>query len=178
MAAWQVERFIIYRVLHMDDTPHRIALSVAIGVFVAWTPTVGLQMVLALLLCSLLRANRLVGVPLVWLSNPFTIILIYYPNYWLGVRIVPGARAVALSDWRIMVSSVFDGNLSPWDRAWGFWEFAVGIAGPLWVGSLLVALLIGAAMYWVSYVAVVRYRRRFGRHRPRVSVGVRRRGVL
>ena len=45
----QIEHFIVYRILHADDTPHRLALGIALGVFVAWTPTVGLQMVLVLL---------------------------------------------------------------------------------------------------------------------------------
>ena len=50
MALWQTERFIKYRVLHVDDTPHRIALGVALGFFVTWTPTIGVQIVLILLL--------------------------------------------------------------------------------------------------------------------------------
>jgi len=179
MALWRAQRFIKYRVLHVDDTPHRIALGVGLGFFVMWTPTIGLQMLLVLLLCTLFRANKLVGVPFVWLSNPLTIIPIYYPSYWLGVRLVPGAQAVSLADWRRMVTQVFngDGDLAWWDRAMGFWRFALDIAAPLWVGSILVALLVGGAVYWLTYVGVVRYRRRFGHHRSQVRLIPRRRAV-
>ena len=74
----RAQRFVKYRILHVDDTPHRIALGVAIGMFVAWTPTIGFQMGLTVLLCALFRANKLVGVPLVWISNPLTIIPVYF----------------------------------------------------------------------------------------------------
>ena len=175
MALWQTERFIKYRVLHVDDTPHRIALGVALGFFVTWTPTIGVQIVLILLLCTLFRANKLVGVPFAWLSNPLTIIPVYYPSYWLGVHLLPGAQAASLVDWRAMVGRVFDGDLSYWDRAIGFWRFALEIAAPMWVGSILIALLIGGAAYWLTYTFVVQYRRRFGHQRPRVHLVPRRR---
>ncbi|HKI70697.1 MAG TPA: DUF2062 domain-containing protein, partial [Verrucomicrobiae bacterium] len=86
----RIERFFVYRVLHVDDTPHRIALGVAVGIFVAWTPTVGFQMILTIILATLLRANKLVGIPFVWISNPFTLGVIYYPNYLLGKFILQG----------------------------------------------------------------------------------------
>ncbi len=83
------ERFFIYRVLHVDDTPHRIALGVAVGIFVAWTPTFGLQMILTVLLATLLRGNKLVGLPFVWISNPVTAWPIYFKmNYPLGKAIL------------------------------------------------------------------------------------------
>lgn len=162
----KTQRFVKYRVFHVDDTPHRIALSLGIAFFVTWTPTIGLQIALVLLLCTVLGANKLVGLPFVWLSNAFTIIPIYYPSYRLGVRLIPSAQAVALSDWRAMVSRVMSGELGLWDRAMVFWRFALEIAGPLWLGSLLMALAIGGAMYWLSYVFIVRYRRRFTSVRP------------
>ena len=86
----KVRDFFIYRVLHVDDTPHRIALSVAIGIFVTWTPTIGLQMIITVLLCWLFRANKVVGVPFVWISNPLTIVPIYYPNYVVGCWLLGG----------------------------------------------------------------------------------------
>ena len=86
----RTKRFFIFRVLHVDDTPHRIALGVAVGIFVTWTPTIGAQMLLTVLLSWLLRANMLVGVPFVWISNPLTVVPIYGPSYVLGRWIVGG----------------------------------------------------------------------------------------
>ena len=59
---WQkVKDFVVYGVLHADDTPHRIALGVAIGIFVTFTPTLGFQMILVAVIATLLRANKFVG---------------------------------------------------------------------------------------------------------------------
>lgn len=170
------QRFVKYRILHVDDTPHRIALGVAIGLFVTWTPTIGFQMALTVLLCAIFRANKLVGVPFVWISNPLTIIPIYYwTGYCIGVRFFRGAEAATLTDWWAMVGEVFYSGLPLWSRIAGFWKFALNIAGPLWLGSVLCGVVIGTATYWATYVAVVRYRRRFGRGRllaaPRAAAG-------
>jgi uncharacterized protein (DUF2062 family) len=46
-------------------------------VFVAFTPTVGIQ-VIVLFLTWLLCANKAISLPIVWLSNPATIVPIYW----------------------------------------------------------------------------------------------------
>ena len=79
-----VINFIKYRVLHVDDSPHRIALGVSIGLFAAYLPPLGIHILAALILSFLLRANKFVAVTFVWLSNPFTFVFIYYPNYLMG----------------------------------------------------------------------------------------------
>jgi len=54
MSRWfvgkRLKRFLVHNVLHVDDTPHRIALGVAIAIFVTWTPTIGFQMLLTIAL--------------------------------------------------------------------------------------------------------------------------------
>jgi len=160
----QLRDFFIYRVLHVDDTPHRIALGVAIGMFITWTPTVGFQMILTVLVCWLLRANKAVGVPFVWISNPLTVVPIYYPNYVVGCSLMGGdygdfdfieaiTRELPGSWW---------GKMTAWWTNMGnaLWHVFV----PLWVGSVLVGLLIGAATYPLIYYAVVAYRKHRHRH--------------
>jgi uncharacterized protein (DUF2062 family) len=79
----RLRRFFADRVLGVHDTTHRIALGVAVGVAVAMTPTIGLQMVLTVAVATALRANKVVGVPFAWISNPATLWL-YVPSYVLG----------------------------------------------------------------------------------------------
>jgi len=154
----RLKTFFIYRVLHVDDTPHRIALGVAAGIFIAWTPTIGFQMLLTILLATLLRANKLVGVPFVLISNPFTLIPVYYPSYLLGCWLLRSkvpppdfARAMHVSgSWwlELWVNRV---------KAW--WEATWHVLAPLWVGSVVVGLILGALSYVAIYRAVVVYRR-------------------
>ncbi len=80
----RLKRFIKFRILHADDSPHRLALGVAIGLFVAWTPLLGLHTVLAIALAFLLRANKFLAIAFVWVNNPVTFLPIYYPAYLVG----------------------------------------------------------------------------------------------
>ena len=76
--------FIKFKILHVDDTSQRIARGVAVGLWIAFTPLMGFHMILALAAATLLRANKALAMMLVWLSNPFTILPIYWPCYLLG----------------------------------------------------------------------------------------------
>ncbi len=158
--AGKVERFFVYRVLSLDDTPHRIALGVAIGVFVTWTPTIGLQMALTIALSALFRANKFVGVPFVWISNPLTIIPIYGPSYLLGCWLT-GAHFKGL---HVLSNAIhFQGGWVDKVNAWFtatyhiFWE--------LWVGSVVVATILGILTYFAVFRAVIVFRRKI-HHAP------------
>jgi len=157
-----MQRFFIYRVLHVDDTPHRIALGLAIGVFVAWTPTIGFQMILTVLLSALLKANKFVGVPFVWISNPLTVPFIYGPNYALGSFLLGRKDAKP----NFVQAIVLEGGWLETVRAW--WSETLKVFWPLWIGSLLTALVIGGVSYLAVRYAVRTYREhRVGRRRLR-----------
>ncbi|MCD4824837.1 MAG: DUF2062 domain-containing protein [Phycisphaerae bacterium] len=152
----RVEQFFVYRVLSLKDTPHRIALGVAIGIFITWTPTIGLQMLLTVALATLLRANKLVGVPFVWISNPLTIFPIYGPSLLLG-QWVTGKDIGNFSVLRKATS--FEGGIFGRITAW--FGATAEIFTELWIGSLIVALLLGILTYFAMYRMIVVYRRKF-----------------
>lgn len=87
-------RDILRQVLRLDDTPHRIALGAAIGMFVGWTPTVGIQMIIVLVIAVLTRPffrfNQFAGLVGVYVSNPITMLPMYWLMYWVGTFFVPG----------------------------------------------------------------------------------------
>ena len=150
----RMKNFFVHRVLHVDDTPHRIALGVAIGIFVTWTPTVGFQMALTVVLAWLLGANKLVGVPFVWISNPLTLVPIYLPNYYVG-RWILGSD-VPRPDFGKVVNAT-----GGWmERVSTWWSVTWHAFLPLCVGGLLVGLILAALVYFATYHAVVIYRRK------------------
>lgn len=169
--AAKTERFFVYRVLSINDSPHRIALSVAIAIFITWTPTIGLQMMLTVAVCFLLRANKLVGVPFVWISNPLTIVPIYGPNYLVGCWALGNPPTDA---WEKLVKA---GTFSTggWiDRAGAWFDAAKPIFLELWVGGIAVGLVLGIITYFVVYRMVVVYRAKlkaFHEHHPRKRHG-------
>ena len=63
------------------------SMAVALGIFCAFIP-VPFQMLIAAVGAILLRANILVAVPLVWISNPITMGPMYFVCYLIGVEIL------------------------------------------------------------------------------------------
>jgi len=167
----QIERFIVYRILHVDDTPHRLALGIGLGIFIAWTPTIGVQMVLVLLLATICRANRPVGIPVVWISNPLTAAPIYYINYRLGgyllglfgdrVTMEYGQLKEMLYGFHSFTHILI--NLFSTEFWYELLRLFLNISADLWIGSLILALFLGLISYIISYKVIVWYRT----HSPR-----------
>lgn len=153
----RLSSFVVHRILHTDDSPSRIGRGVAIGVFIAFLPLMGLQMLLVLAVSLLLRANKVVGLPIVWISNPFTMGIIYYPGYLLGsviLRYQPVRRIhlegrfgeIAALPWAQRIS----------EYAGMFFE---EIMYPTFVGSAIIGLLLAVAAYFLTVWAIKRHRR-------------------
>ncbi|MBW3598332.1 MAG: DUF2062 domain-containing protein [Planctomycetes bacterium] len=158
----RLRRFVMHSVLHADDPPHRLALGAAIGIFVTFTPTVGIQMLVAIFLAWLLRANKAIGVPLVWISNPATFVPMYYPCYVVG-RLILRRPPIEPGWWKELADPP-----GGWSTAISFyWTKFLEIALPLWVGCLVVGLTLGYLTYHFTYRAICAYRmRRWGQLMP------------
>ena len=80
----RLQQIVFHNILHLDDTPHRIAWGVFIGAMIAFTPTLGFQIVLYLPIAALLRANKVSGIPILFISNPFAAVPLYYTTWSVG----------------------------------------------------------------------------------------------
>ena len=130
--------------LMLDDSSHRIALGGAIGMFVALTPTVGIQMVLVLLLALLtkrwFRFNKVAALLMVYVSNPLTVVPIYWFSYKLGTIYFPGDTS------RREFEALFQyDGLAEWWAS--FTKLFVDVGLPLLAGSLVMATCCGLATY-------------------------------
>lgn len=152
-------RFVVRQVLHADDPPHRLALGVGIAMFVMFTPTIGLQSVLVVALAWLLGANKLVGLPLIWISNPATFVPIYYPCYRIG-RWIMGGEPTSMAWWQELASPP-EGRTEALRFYWGR---MLEIIGPLIVGGVVVGAVFGTLSYVLTYQVVVKYRALRARH--------------
>lgn len=77
-------RLFIKRFKELNGDPHYVALGMAVGVFVAFTPTIPFHTILGVLIAFLLRGSKSAAALAVWLSNPLTIPLFYYAEYKAG----------------------------------------------------------------------------------------------
>jgi uncharacterized protein len=74
----------IARLKDLPGDPHYVAKGMAIGVFVAMTPTIPLHTVIALALAFIFRASKIAAAIGVWVSNPLTIPIFYFASYQAG----------------------------------------------------------------------------------------------
>jgi uncharacterized protein (TIGR03546 family) len=149
----QMRRFVVHNLLHADDPPHRLALGVAIGWFWTFTPFLGIQMIAVVATAWLLRANKLVGVPLVWLSNPATFVPLFYPCYRIGLWVLgmPGVN----KEWWSGLGDPPEGFV---EITKFYWSKVMEIFSPLMLGCLIVGIPSSIICYIVVRVCVEKYR--------------------
>lgn len=90
----RLQQIVFHNILHLDDTPHRIAWGVFLGTMIAFTPTLGLQIVLYIPIAALLRANKISGIPILFISNPFTAVPLYYTTWSVGAAVLHPEKEV------------------------------------------------------------------------------------
>src|SRR5438132_10508132 len=87
--------------LRLDDPPWRVALALAIGVFLSCTPFYGLQTVLSLAVATIFRLNKAVTVTGAWLNLPWFAPLVYGFALRIGALVLPdlhGADVAEIAD--------------------------------------------------------------------------------
>jgi uncharacterized protein (DUF2062 family) len=77
------------RLLAIDDPPERTALAFSIGVFIAFSPFLGLHTIAATLIAFLFRFNKIAIYAGTFLNNPFlTLVPIIVASYALGAFVL------------------------------------------------------------------------------------------
>lgn len=152
---WAGLKSLFLKILHADDSPGKIAWGVAIGIFVAWTPTIGLQMYIAGVLAWILRGNIAGAVAVVWLTNPYTAIPVYWFNYIVGYYLVGGPWV----DWSWFVDFISSEGTRSWSEYMRYaYTKMAEIFWPLWIGSFVVGFVLAVFSYFGTFYGVKAYR--------------------
>lgn len=169
-----VAGFVNFRILHVDDTPQRIARGVAVGFWVAFTPFLGLHMVLALALAVVLKANKTLAVLSVWVSNPFTFLLIHVPAYLVGRLLLVKFHPASVEPGQTgdLLNSIFSfSSLLTCLHTPAFWKNAAEVFGKIGlevtIGGFVLGTLAAAIGYFATYWIVSTHRAKSGRRRFR-----------
>lgn len=130
--------------LQLDDTDHSIALGAAIGMTIGLTPTVGVQMIVvmivSLLTRKLFRFNIMAALIAVYVSNPLTMIPIYWMLYLVGTQFVAGDVT------REQFAAIFEyKGFAEWLQTIEELVFIIG--KPLLIGTAIVATIGGLVTY-------------------------------
>src|ERR687884_176427 len=88
-------RAALRRLLAIDDPPERTALAFSVGVFIAFSPFLGLHTIMATLLAFLFRFNKIAIYTGTFINNPFfTLVPIILASYGIGALLL--GRSVTL----------------------------------------------------------------------------------
>ena len=167
--------------LSLRGTPESVGFGLAVGVFVACTPTVGLHLVLAAALATLFRASRPTALLATCLSNPATFTPMYMFAYKTGVWLVPGPPA---SEVCRNLSHIFH-QLGTLQFGSFLDEFKVilslgrDVLAPMMLGGCLMGLVAGAIAYPIGVMLfdafhnlLEKRRAHRSKHRPHLYHGL------
>ncbi len=132
----------IKRLFSIKDTPHAVAIGVAIGIFFGFTPLLGLKTLLSLAVTRLLRGNLVaaaVAVTLHDVSLPLAPLLLrwqYDVGYWLLSH--PHQFPPHL---HFQIHN---------KAAWLHWSTFLTVGRPILVGSIVFAIPASIASYYLT----------------------------
>lgn len=145
------------RFLSLSGEPEKIAMGMAIGIFIGVTPVIPLHTVLIICIGYLARQNITAAYLGSWIiSNPLTIPFFYVGEYYLGKLILGMTKpCLVFVDYSI-VTIVKQG-----------WQAFV----PLITGGLIIAPIFAIPAYFITYrlVIALRHRHHHESHSPKVD---------
>jgi len=134
------------KILLLDYSPKRIAMSCALGVIIGFSPYVGLHTGMAMgtsFICGLPLYPLLIGA---YITNPFTLVPVYTVCYKFGV-LVTGKHASKIPDFDKMDYTTLMNTAK---------TFFI----PFFVGTHLLGLILAVITYILSYYLVTKYKGR------------------
>jgi uncharacterized protein (DUF2062 family) len=140
-------------VLQLDDPPPRVALALAVGVFVGCTPFWGAQTLLSLVVAMLLHLNRAATLTGTWLNLPWFAPFVYGAALKVGTRVLPDPDGVR--DAWLGYFLEHPGSFGWQDYVDLFRE----LSGAILVGTAVVGAVAALGTYVIA-LAVLRMRRR------------------
>jgi uncharacterized protein (DUF2062 family) len=127
-------------VFHVQDTPHRIALAFGMGVFIAFSPLLGIHTGLALGLAFLFRLSRVAILAGAWTNNPWTLAPMFMAGTALGCGLLGVSPETLESiDWSLHGRAFYE----------ALWEGLRPLLAPFVVGNTVLGVITGLVSYLV-----------------------------
>lgn len=161
---WRSAQYYIKRVLRLTATPHAIAIGVASGVFVSFTPFIGFHFIGAAVIAWIIGGNIVASAIGTGIGNPLTFPFIWGATLEVGKFILYGRHSgeiVPLHLGKVLLDREFS---QLWDP----------LLKPMTIGSLPIGLLFAFAFYLLTRSAVVTFQEQ---RRKRLAERARRRAA-
>lgn len=136
----------IHGLVKLDDPPRKLALAFALGIFIAFSPWLGLHIVSCIFFAWLFRVSKLVVLTATFVNNPWTIVPMYAFALWFGIKITGSDATVPDIAWSSL----------------GFRDLFLVLRPFLWpfiAGTIVAGTVASVISYFLFYWAVKRYRK-------------------
>lgn len=136
----------------LRSSPRAIAGGFSLGMFIAFTPTLGAQIALAIIFSTFFNFNRAAAILPVWITNPVTVAPIFTFNYWIGQSIWGGPHVSEVSQLFLNLGKTM-ARLDIWESKQLFYEMinlGPELIIPLCIGSLIVSTVTALLTYFIS----------------------------
>ncbi|HEX9079724.1 MAG TPA: DUF2062 domain-containing protein [Desulfuromonadaceae bacterium] len=128
-------------ILSLDSHPGHIAAGFAVGVFISFTPFLGLHTPMAIAIAFIFRLNKLTCLTGAWVNTPLTVVPALAISYKLG-RFLRGKP----------VNELHIKGLE--------WQHIKPYAKSLLLGSSIIGFVAAVAAYFICYWLVTAFRKK------------------
>ena len=146
-------------IFSVKDTPRRIALSFALGVFMGVSPLLGLHYIGAFALAWLFRLNKLVAMVGVSVNNPWTIVPISSFCVWTGAKMMSIQQVLPEVDWQNVTLLKIAEKLSDLDNFLFMVKQLMPLIKAFFVGSFVVCIVSAGISFFIVQVMASRYQK-------------------
>ena len=146
-------------IFQVNETPHRIALAFAVGVFMGISPLLGLHYIGGIMLALLFRLNKLITAIGVTVNNPWTIVPISSFCTWFGAKLLGLKQVLPEVDWKSMSLSNIISKMSDMDNFLIIVDKLMPLIKSFFVGSFVICIISAIASYFIIKVLAIRYRK-------------------
>jgi len=146
-------------ILKIKESPRRIALAFALGVFIGISPFLGLHYISAILLAWLFRLNKLVAVVGVSVNNPWTIVPISTFCVWIGAKMMGIKEVLPEVDWDSISLSNIIGKFSDMESLKIMIKQLWPVLSSFFVGSMLICTISAIASYFIIQILLKKYKK-------------------
>jgi uncharacterized protein (DUF2062 family) len=129
----------IKSVIKLKESPHRVAIAFATGVFIGMSPLIGFHTLLGFSIAWIFRLNPFALLAGVYITNPWTIVPIYTFSTWVGTQCLGLEQMIPEIDWSNVTFSYILSSLEH-----------------LLVPFLFGTFLMGSITSFISYIIIYR----------------------
>jgi uncharacterized protein len=157
--SWRRFRERVTHVLHLEDeSPSRLAASIAVGVFIGTTPFFFLHTLLAILVALIFRLNMAATITGAWINLPWFAPFVYAFCLKLGEAVLSGDVRLVWSFGELAEGAMAFLQISAREHAGNFvqmfWDALFVASKPLFVGTTIVGTIAGVITYFLALGAI------------------------